>query len=507
MTVLREDVLPIREKADIVRIRQQVREWSGRLGFGLVEQTKLITAASELARNTLDHGGGGEMAMHEVEDGGRRGLRLRFADDGPGIPDVQRALQDGFSTGAGLGLGLSGASRLVNDFEIDSEPGARDPGDDHPVVVMSVDEETVRRPVPEDEACNPRRVHSSLSGSLHLRLHDLSQVGGARRAVTLLARRLGLDETSVGTAALAVTEVAKNLLQHADGGELALWWSPAGAAARDAGARGGGDGPGARHARRRRVASPTATRAPAPPAPASERCAARRRSSISTRRTGTARCCGSASAAAARGCRATPSNPPRWPHRPPGETAIGDAWAVAGSKGGITATVCDGLGHGPMAAEASREALRYFCDHPEESPEELVTGMHGALGKTRGAVAGVAHCDERFGRVRFAGVGNVAAVVEHAGERRHLVSHHGTLGRGAPQIQAFEADLPEDAVLVLHSDGINTRWKLDDYPGLALRHPGVVAGVLHRDFRRGRDDATVLVVRRRREREAPWKVS
>lgn len=123
MRVVREKDLPIREKADIVRIRQRVRTWTGDLGFGLVEQTKMITAASELARNALDHGRGGHVEIRELNEGDRRGLRLVFADEGPGIPDLQRALQDGYSSGAGMGLGLSGAKRLVNDFEIESKPG------------------------------------------------------------------------------------------------------------------------------------------------------------------------------------------------------------------------------------------------------------------------------------------------------------------------------------------------------------------------------------------------
>lgn len=115
--------LPIRSKHDIVRIRQAVRQRAGELGFGLVDQTKMITAASELARNALDHGGGGEMRMETVADDGREGLRLTFEDEGPGIPDLDRALRDGYSTGAGLGLGLAGAGRLVNDIDIDSGPG------------------------------------------------------------------------------------------------------------------------------------------------------------------------------------------------------------------------------------------------------------------------------------------------------------------------------------------------------------------------------------------------
>lgn len=120
MKPTKEEILPIREKVDVVRIRRMVRDWSGRMGFGLVEQTKMITAASELARNALDHGGGGEVVLQEVVRGERRGLRVTFRDEGPGIPDVGRALQDGFSTGTGLGLGLSGAGRLVDEMDVES---------------------------------------------------------------------------------------------------------------------------------------------------------------------------------------------------------------------------------------------------------------------------------------------------------------------------------------------------------------------------------------------------
>lgn len=122
MKIVREATLPIREKGDIVTVRRRVREWSAEAGFGLVEQTKLVTAASELARNALDHGGGGRVHLQDVE-GSRRGLRLVFEDEGPGIPDVERALRDGYSTGSGLGLGLAGAGRLVSDLEIESAPG------------------------------------------------------------------------------------------------------------------------------------------------------------------------------------------------------------------------------------------------------------------------------------------------------------------------------------------------------------------------------------------------
>jgi serine/threonine-protein kinase RsbT len=115
--------LDIHTSADVVQVRQMTRELAAQAGLSLVDQTKLVTAASELARNTLDYGGGGTVELEFLENGGRRGVRLTFDDQGPGIPDIQLALRDGFTTGKGLGLGLGGARRLVNDFDITSAPG------------------------------------------------------------------------------------------------------------------------------------------------------------------------------------------------------------------------------------------------------------------------------------------------------------------------------------------------------------------------------------------------
>jgi serine/threonine-protein kinase RsbT len=117
------EFLPVKASSDIVLVRQKVRTRSAELGFSLVDQTKVVTAASELARNTLDYGGGGIVSIEVVNDGNRRGLRLIFEDKGPGIPDLQLALKDGFTTGHGLGLGLGGAKRLMNDFQITSKVG------------------------------------------------------------------------------------------------------------------------------------------------------------------------------------------------------------------------------------------------------------------------------------------------------------------------------------------------------------------------------------------------
>jgi serine/threonine-protein kinase RsbT len=123
MRLVRQETLPIRSSADVVAVRQKVRAWAAELRFSLVDQTKLVTAASELARNTLDHGRGGEVRLELLEEPPRRGIRLVFEDRGPGIPDVALAMKEGYTTGNGLGLGLGGAKRLVNEFEIASTPG------------------------------------------------------------------------------------------------------------------------------------------------------------------------------------------------------------------------------------------------------------------------------------------------------------------------------------------------------------------------------------------------
>jgi serine/threonine-protein kinase RsbT len=122
-TTTRSENLAIRSSEDVVRIRQQTRVLAIEAGLSLVDQTKIITAASELARNTLDYGGGGEVRMEVVANGGRRGVRLVFEDRGPGIPDIETALRDGFTSGSGLGLGLGGARRLSNEFSIESKVG------------------------------------------------------------------------------------------------------------------------------------------------------------------------------------------------------------------------------------------------------------------------------------------------------------------------------------------------------------------------------------------------
>jgi serine/threonine-protein kinase RsbT len=124
MAVVRADQRAIRGTDDVVVVRQAVREWAVAAGFGLIDQTKIVTAASELARNTVVYGGGGTVELQQLNDGPRTGLRLIFTDQGPGIRDVDVVMKDGYSTGGGLGLGLGGAKRLSSEFEISSSPGA-----------------------------------------------------------------------------------------------------------------------------------------------------------------------------------------------------------------------------------------------------------------------------------------------------------------------------------------------------------------------------------------------
>ena len=123
MQIEKSEALSVKTGEDVVRVRQAVRNQALAIGLSLVDQTKIVTAASEVARNTIDYGGGGMLMLEIVEQAGRRGVRMTFTDHGPGIPDIKKAMEDGYTTGNGLGLGLSGAKRLCSEFSIESAPG------------------------------------------------------------------------------------------------------------------------------------------------------------------------------------------------------------------------------------------------------------------------------------------------------------------------------------------------------------------------------------------------
>ena len=175
-----------------------------------------------------------------------------------------------------------------------------------------------------------------------------------------------------------------------------------------------------------------------------------------------------------------------------GEIDCGDGWHVESGSEGTAVLVVDGLGHGTFAAEAARVAIETFAAMAFSAPHDIMTRAHAAMSKTRGGAGACALICE--GRVSYAGIGNITGYLISPGQSQGLVSHNGTLGMGTRRVQQFEYTHAQGAVLVMHSDGISARWDLKSRADLLVRHPAVIAGVIYRDHRRGRDDATVIVV-------------
>lgn len=181
-----------------------------------------------------------------------------------------------------------------------------------------------------------------------------------------------------------------------------------------------------------------------------------------------------------------------------GETRCGDAWECRDQAGRRLFMVADGLGHGPQASDAAEEALAAFRANQHKGPREIVEAAHGHLQKTRGAAVAVAEIDFERQIVRYSGIGNIAGAIVADGNSRSMISHNGIVGHQTETIRELTFPWERNAFLIMHSDGINTRWSLDRYPGLRSKHPSLIAGVLYRDFKRTRDDATVVVSRETR---------
>jgi anti-sigma regulatory factor (Ser/Thr protein kinase) len=314
--------------------------------------------------------------------------------------------------------------------------------------------------------------------TVRLDVSESSAVGGARRRASDLAQSLGFDAEGVGRVALVVTEAASNLVKHAGGGELLL--HPCGAegqldllaldrgrgiedvarATRDGFSTGGTPGTGLGAIRRNSTVMDLYTRP------------------------------GGGTGLFARLCVKAPR--PRAMEvgavsiRYPGEQVCGDGFATAEDAERWQVLVVDGLGHGLGAV---------FRATPMLGLPELLSRMHRALAPTRGAAVGVAEIDRGRELLRFAGIGNVAGSIVSGGQSRSTVSLYGTMGHDARRFQEFTYPWPRGSLFVLHSDGLSARWNLEDYPGLGARHPGLIAGILYRDFGRARDDATVVVLR------------
>jgi anti-sigma regulatory factor (Ser/Thr protein kinase) len=318
-----------------------------------------------------------------------------------------------------------------------------------------------------------------------------SQVGEARRAAAALAARLGFGEQEAGKVALVVTEAATNLVKHAREGVILLRPLERGGAtgvellALDR-------GPGTADVSRWLSDGFSTAGTSGTGLGAITRLAAFA-DLHSTPEKGTALLARlwSRPPAEAAGLRVGAVCVPV-----AGEEVCGDAWAVAQDAGRALVLVADGLGHGPQAAAAAQEAVRVFRDNAAGAPAEILQAIHLALRSTRGAAAAVAAVDRAGGAVVYAGVGNVSGMILAQEGSRSLVSHNGTLGHEARKFQEFASPFAEHATLVMHTDGLLSRWALDAYPGLARRDPALIAGILFRDFRRGRDDTTVLAVSR-----------
>ncbi len=327
---------------------------------------------------------------------------------------------------------------------------------------------------------------------ISVRVAEVSQVAEARREAGRVAVSLGLDTAEAGRVAIAATELATNLVRHGGGGDVLVGayddalgrrldllaldkgdgMADVDACLRDGYSTAGSAGTGLGAVRRQSSAFDIFSRP------------------------------GGGTAVLAR-------FQPRLPPTPrairvtlagvclakTGETVCGDAWAFAAEGDVATVVLADGLGHGPFAAAASGLASATFAERSHQKPAEILAAVHTALRVTRGAAVSVARLDFASGNAVFCGVGNVAGTLLGGGRLQHMVSLNGTAGAAARRMQSFTYALDRDSVAVLHSDGLVSSWSLDAYPGLLSRDPALIAGVMYRDFVRGRDDVTVVVVK------------
>ena len=327
-----------------------------------------------------------------------------------------------------------------------------------------------------------------------VRVEEPTQAGEARRTAIGLCQDLGFSELDIARVSLLVTEAATNLAKHARGGEILL--RPL--------ERGGGTGievlavdrgPGMSNPSRSFRDGFSTTGSPGTGLGALQRSSSAF-DLYSQPGKGTVVM-----------CRAWASRPI---DIPPGrlETGgvsitmtdgepCGDTWAAVQAGSRARLLVCDGLGHGMLAAEASREAGRLFLENQGSGLTGIVDALHRGLRSTRGAALAVLEADDTGGVVRYCGIGNIGARIAAGDTEKHLVSLNGIAGGKAPRVQEFSHPWPDGALLVVHSDGLGTHWHLSEYPGLGGHHPSVVAAVLYRDCSRGRDDTTVVVARRR----------
>jgi anti-sigma regulatory factor (Ser/Thr protein kinase) len=319
-------------------------------------------------------------------------------------------------------------------------------------------------------------------------VEDQSRIGEIRRAADRIAREEGLEEDPRANIALVATEICTNLLKHARGGELFL------SALSDRGEAG--------------VEILSVDRGPG--IADIGKCLADGYSSTNTSGTGLGAIArrsdefdayselGKGTVLVARIYSKAPSAPTtagavlKPIH---GEEVSGDAWAVSRNSDGISLVVADGLGHGLLAARASAEVTSAFRRTNARSPTALLESIHASARGTRGAAVAVACVSHASSSVSYAGIGNISGVLLGGPKPILMVSHNGTAGHHSPRLQEFSYPLPEQALIIMHSDGLHTNWNLDNYAGIRRRDPSLIAAVLYRDAARGRDDTCVAVVK------------
>ena len=322
---------------------------------------------------------------------------------------------------------------------------------------------------------------------------DSSQTGNARRQALSLAAAMDFDELRQGQLGIVVTEAARNVAAHAGQGEIVLTpWTYQGLTGIDVLALDKGTGIKDVSAALQDGYSTAGT-------PGNGMGAMSRLSGTFQLYTAS----GAGTVIFARVLRtAQQSESESQPYGMSaitvpvsGESECGDAWTAVFNPGRSVYIVADGLGHGPVAAEAANEAVRVFHRVAGHTPERILSEIHDALGKTRGAAVSVAEILHEKRVLNYAGAGNIVAAICTGGKTRSLVSMNGTVGHMVGKIQPFSYPWEKESALIMHSDGLATRWNVEQYPGLTSRHPALLAGVLFRDFCRRRDDATILVSR------------
>lgn len=335
--------------------------------------------------------------------------------------------------------------------------------------------------------------------SARLVVHDQLQVSTSRLHAMAMARAHGFPRDAVDRVGVVADEMAANILRHAGTGDIIF---------RMTGETGSGcieilaldKGPGIGDIRRAmRTSESVSANAPANGLPV-----VRKHADLfdiySPPGRGTAvvahvGACASEAACCACGESATRGTMGAVCVPVQGEQECGDSWAIETIGGRQVVLVVDGLGHGPEAAIAAQVAVNVFRDEPDEDATGILRDMHVALHNTRGAAISMAVLDVATRISTFCGVGNVEGRIVTQSANRHMLPQNGIVGHNMPRLQCAETPWPADGRLVMHSDGISSRWRADHYPGLLARHPALLAGVLFRDNARARDDATVIVLR------------